>query len=396
MVIQHHRIDKSGISPGRPLKGRLGLMSLLVVLMMLVFAGTGYAEPFRFVDVTGRATLPQSGDTDTARRLALEDALYQAALEGGADIVGYQASVRDQMVSDELVVRPSGSILNYTIVEEAERGEHYIVSIRAAVGSLPEITCQNRPFSKAMIFAPEIAVSPAVPASIAAQVPVMLNHLSEVLQQQKTLGVTLAMNTPYQSAGDFSLPSSFDYKAITEGRRSVDQGDFAVIPVLEILHRKSNTALFKKEEAIAILRLKVLEGGAETADLDLHETVVMPLGTEGPIRSLSVLSRPRRADVTARFLAPIPPLVDRLTKAINCRTLKSTLRIDQGELFIPIGSNQGLRVDAMGVLDDPAKPVQFLSIARLEPSRTVLAPLDPYLPASSLVGRTIEFLEFKP
>ena len=85
-----------------------------------------------------------------------------------------------------------------------------------------------------------------------------------------------------------------------------------------------------------------------------------------------------------------------MTKAINCRTLKSTLRIDQGELFIPIGSNQGLRVDAMGVLDDPAKPVQFLSIARLEPSRTVLAPLDPYLPASSLVGRTIEFLEFKP
>ena len=45
---------------------------------------------FRQVETTGRAVLI-SGDIETSRKRALEDALYIAALKGGADINGFSA-----------------------------------------------------------------------------------------------------------------------------------------------------------------------------------------------------------------------------------------------------------------------------------------------------------------
>ena len=148
-------------------------MEWLVCFVALVLTGLPavvQAETFRFVDVTGRAALHHTADAainiDKARRLALEEALYLAALEGGADISGFQATISDLIVSDELVVRPAGSILNFSITDEAEKGDHYIVSIRAAVGRLPESSCQNRMFSKVTVFAPRIEIDRAIPPGL--------------------------------------------------------------------------------------------------------------------------------------------------------------------------------------------------------------------------------------
>ena len=378
-------------------------MEWLVCFVALVLTGLPavvQAETFRFVDVTGRAALHHTADAainiDKARRLALEEALYLAALEGGADISGFQATISDLIVSDELVVRPAGSILNFSITDEAEKGDHYIVSIRAAVGRLPESACQNRMFSKVTVFAPRIEIDRAVPPGLASQVPVLLNSMIENLQGQQTLGLTLALNTPYTPSTGFAVPAAFDYRAITSGRKSVDNGDFAVVPVIVLKHRKTGSMLKKDEEVILQISLNVLEGGAEVPSFTLDEQIILPLGSETPLRSLDILTRPRLETQVAGLLAPAGPLAERLATAINCRKLVSTLQLEDGNLVIPIGSNQGVRADAMGVLDDPTKPVQFLTIARLEPSRTLLAPLNPSVSAASLAGRTIEFLEFKP
>ena len=176
-----------------------GVARLFVALVLTGLPAVVQAETFRFVDVTGRAALHHTADAainiDKARRLALEEALYLAALEGGADISGFQASISDMIVSDELVVRPAGSILNFSITDEAEKGDHYTVSIRAAVGRLPESTCQNRMFSKVTVFAPKIDIDRAIHPGLASQVPVLLNTMIENLQNQQTLGLTLALNT---------------------------------------------------------------------------------------------------------------------------------------------------------------------------------------------------------
>ena len=55
---------------------------------------------FRQVETTGRAVLI-SGDIETSRKRALEDALYIAALKGGADINGFSAITSNTVINDQ-------------------------------------------------------------------------------------------------------------------------------------------------------------------------------------------------------------------------------------------------------------------------------------------------------
>ena len=84
--------------------------------------------------------------------LALEDALYLAALEGGAKINGFSAVMSDTTLEDHFVVRPASRILDYNITNEVIDGQHYEVSIRAAIGHLPRGSCLHRRAVNATVF----------------------------------------------------------------------------------------------------------------------------------------------------------------------------------------------------------------------------------------------------
>ena len=77
----------------------------------LIFLGvTGacavWAEAPRAVKATGRAAITGTVDKTAALRVALEDALYLAALEGGANVSGVTAMSREVVVSDQFLVSP--------------------------------------------------------------------------------------------------------------------------------------------------------------------------------------------------------------------------------------------------------------------------------------------------
>ena len=78
---------------------------------------------------------------DISRRRALEDALYLAALHGGATINGYSAVSTDTAIQENLVIQPASKILDYTIISEERADMHFIVKIRSAVGQLRKKRC---------------------------------------------------------------------------------------------------------------------------------------------------------------------------------------------------------------------------------------------------------------
>ena len=121
------------------------------------------------------------------------------------------------------------------------------------------------------------------------------------------------------------MPAAFDYRAITSGRKSVENGDFAVVPVIVLKHRKTGTMFVKEEEVIVQISLQVLEGGAEVPSFTLDERDHFAAGQRNALRSLDILTRPRLDTLVAGLLAPAIPLADRLATAINCRKLVSTL-----------------------------------------------------------------------
>ncbi|MEC8245319.1 MAG: flagellar assembly protein T N-terminal domain-containing protein, partial [Pseudomonadota bacterium] len=112
------------------------LLAVLACICFVLGTTVGYAAGLRFTETTGRAVILDPAMEQEARMLALEDALYLAALEGGAKINGFSAVMSDTTLEDHFVVRPASRILDYNITNEVIDGQHYEVSIRAAIGHL--------------------------------------------------------------------------------------------------------------------------------------------------------------------------------------------------------------------------------------------------------------------
>ena len=70
--------------------GFIGKLCLFVVIML---SGTVQAaeDRLRMITATGRAVIPHSDALNEAKNAALEDALYWAALSGGARIDGFSS-----------------------------------------------------------------------------------------------------------------------------------------------------------------------------------------------------------------------------------------------------------------------------------------------------------------
>ena len=102
---------------------RLCIFALFVwTVIMTIFAAAGLFKTLQatgfpsieMVTVTGRAVIQHEEAVDEARNLALEDALYYAALEGGAQVNGYSAVDETTSLREMFIVRPASRILDYS------------------------------------------------------------------------------------------------------------------------------------------------------------------------------------------------------------------------------------------------------------------------------------------
>ena len=97
----------------------------------------------RFIETTGRSVIESDETLDTSRRRALEDALYLAALHGGAKINGFSSVNTDTSIQENLVVQPASKILDYSIISE-ERTDTFYYQNRTAVGQIKTKDCESR------------------------------------------------------------------------------------------------------------------------------------------------------------------------------------------------------------------------------------------------------------
>ena len=122
-------------------------------------------DTLRFIETTGRAVIENNETIDTSRRRALEDALYLAALHGGAKINGFSTVNTDTSIQENLVVQPASQILDYTIISEKRTDTHFTVKIQSAVGELKNKGCKNKGLKSLSIYKPIINVHTARPAT---------------------------------------------------------------------------------------------------------------------------------------------------------------------------------------------------------------------------------------
>ena len=188
------------------------LLFLNLFFFCLPIANAG-EEKLQIVMSTGRAAIISNEHIDETRARALEDALYSAALLGGAEIDGFSSVQAGSQLDDHFVVRPSSKIIDYDIVDERFDDLHYTVEIEAAVGELKKVDCQNRLFNTVTMFAPVFRVDEKIPAWLSHQPAALIKSLQEQLTRESNFNL-VNMVDALLDPKELTRDKTYSYKAL--------------------------------------------------------------------------------------------------------------------------------------------------------------------------------------
>ena len=372
---------------------RLPVVLLLAFACFILGATAGQASGMRFTETTGRAAIIDPAMEQEARMMALEDALYLAALEGGARIDGFSAVMTDSSLEDHFVIRPASRILDYTITNEVIDDLHYQVSIRAAVGDLPKGTCLHRRDVNLTVFAPKITHGKAVAAEAGPMAPRVISALIETIEAHPGINAIRATDTVLDPARLARTTDQFDYQALTTGVTRVRRGDFALIPEITLTSRRVRNGFDRHDDMLVSIEMHLFAGESYVPVDHFESRQQITTRLRSPFRTVNVLGQPRRPVILDTMRAPVAALVDDMAAKLQCAPLSATMSVVDGRLSVPIGSYHGMRENALAVASGTDTPWQIMRVTSVSPMSSMLTPLNEKRDINTLAGRTAEFME---
>ena len=367
-----------------------GVLGLFIV-MILAMAAAAHAD-LKYTEATGRAVIQDGADASEARMMALEDALYLAALQGGAKIDGFSAVNTDTSLNDFLVVRPASMIMDYTIINEMEDDTHYTVVIRAILGEKEAAGC-TRPVINATLYKPVIKIDSKVPGWALAFSPVLMRNMVTSLAQQDKIALRDASSKAFSASHLTNNNDAFDYAALTGGVVRVSDGDFALVPEIRMTHERSGSGLIRQENILLTLTLHGYHGRSYDKAFSKSTRVQIPINRSTPLATIDQLTKKTRDDLTAMMLDYIPNVVDAAVNGMSCEPLQAQLVLNNNSLSVPFGRNQGLNEHSLAVTSNGEMNWTVLRVTSLTDRQAQLVPLNANRDLAKLAGKTVEFME---
>ena len=354
------------------------------------------ATSLEMVETTGRAIFQTEAEKDKARILALEEALYLAALSGGAKIDGYSSITTNSAISDNFVIRPASNIVDYTIIDESAAQEHYSVTIIAAVGSVESKGCMYNSIVNLTSFMPKILISSKVPAWFQVEAKRVYTGLMEKFQENSNINLINAESELLDIHKLNSINDQFDYTSLTVGRTRVEVGNYALFTQIEIKNKKSfKQDLIEAETDFVVLELdsKIFEGESYAPIFTQTDTINIPIRTQGVSRIINILSTPSKDSIRAEIDSLIPSHIDNIVKTLSCQPLTAKLNVVGDRLKIKLGGNHGLKKSSIAIAEGDITPWTLLRVTELGPNYTFLETLDSKKDLRKMNGLKIKFLE---
>ncbi|MEK9639455.1 MAG: flagellar assembly protein T N-terminal domain-containing protein [Alphaproteobacteria bacterium] len=371
------------------------LCSVISGMMLLVtcIANASPSNSFQFTTATGRAAITSNVPAELARMRALQDALYLAALQGGANINGFSAVSTDTSVQDHFVVRPSSKIIDYTILSEKKSDSQIEVSIRAAVGNLPETKCnRTRPLNMT-IYRPDTYIDMNVPAWIEIYHSKLFNELTYMLDSDPLIKISNAMNVPLSPKKLKTIDEKFDYASVLSPQIRVRPGDFAIIPTLYVSAEDRTTRFLTSRQIEIKLGLKVFSGANYDLIGEFKRSTLFENDTIALFQNLADLDKPTREDLIEVMTGLIEPLTSEMITTLGCQSLNDTLYLDAQRLTAQLGSNQGVTPNMLAITSGKHSPWTVLRVVSVSSNSSILEPLDKARELSELDGKVVEFME---
>ena len=345
------------------------------------------------IHATGRSVVMDEETVEEARALALEDALYYAALQGGAKVEGYSAVDSLSHLSEQILVRPSSDILDYRIISEVQDDTHYEIVVEAVIGNIETTGCQNRPLSHITLFKPQFKLEPDVPNWMS-QAPAYLSRkLAVSLSNKHQLRVRDARHTAVRDVqfGDRNL---YDYRSLTTGRISLQMGDLGLITSVHFDMDSTRKMLSKTNFVEVRIRTEFITSAGNNAAEPVEDKFRIRLSEDHLMRTVSVLGAEKR-EVIARLLAEAADIhAAKLTEHLLCMPLRDRLIVHDKTLMVNVGTMQGLKYNHLAVAKGLDNPMTFLRVTSAQNRKAELTPLDSSIDLAQLDGIEVTFLEF--
>lgn len=361
-------------------------MIVLLAIIAAAFIERADAASTAWVEVTGHAAIAGESDRDSARRRALADALFNAALAGGADVRGHTAISASVVTSDLTIVRAMGRVLEHQIVAQKETAGLWSVSIRARVGLGGDPFCTSPHRLVISAYAPMIEVSPMAPAWTGPLAQSVATELTEQLGRHPATEVVRITNRPApQNTG---RSEAMNYTALTVGSVRMKPGEmgFSVHLMLNPTSDLRGPGL----ELAAEIQLHSPSGEVSRHRFQRVATMAKPplLGRLGE------LTQRDRLTMTRALTKGLKEEFTRLLSTLACEPIRATLAsADKGRLSVPIGRRHGLSRATIAFTADRDTTSTLLEIVELSADRALLRPLDPGLSVAALSGRPVRFVE---
>ena len=351
---------------------------------------------FKQVEATGRAVLI-AGDIETSRKRALEDALYIAALKGGADINGFSAITSNTVINDQSIVKATNRVLDFKILSEKQSKEFLSIKISAVVGGkLSKKNCKNRPIN-ITLFRGSYNVESSVPSKLARYTPMWYGQIYDVISKLPNVKAINHKNKSLKQIIKSNVNSSFDYNALTNGLPIIQAGDYSLVPEL-LLTENNNQNSFSNY--LLKVSFKIFKGPG----IKLMTTKTYDLPIEYQYKSkFQFINNISTSDIQLvdqnvhhhMLLAATKFLQD-----LNCRPLEGKLTVNEGSLVVDLGRKQGLKQKQIGLVKGINIQNSMLNNSsvivhtnKIYDNYSILLPLNDNVKLSNLDNMIVEFVE---
>ena len=346
------------------------------------------------VEAVGQAVATGAASDARLRSRALQDALYQAALKGGASINGYSVTSNAVLTSDVLVVRPDSQILDYRIVEEKVTRSSARIAIQAYVGRIDAPpACARRAVLDIALQRPQVDLAASAPAWLIATEEVTAALLERDINALD--GVTLVQASDASRQSQSSLAAEFDYTSLTLGVLQ-NAGARAQAKTLSttISLSGSKSSAFKNGLLVQV-ESKLFDPSLERAPLVRVVTRELLLNRTTPIQLVNANSRANRQEILTQIGAMARDMARDMIVQRMCQSLSAKLVLREGTLTAPFGRNDGLTRHHLAYTQGRDTPYEILEIEVLNDQSAEVRPLDSSRTSAFFAGQTVQFMELK-
>ena len=333
----------------------LNIESISICILFSIFSFSVFAAQndsnFREVEATGRAILID-GNMDISRKRALEDALYIAALKGGANVNGFSAIGSNTVINDQAIVTAANRVIDFKIIKETQDKEFLSIKITAIVGgNISSKNCKMRPINISL-FKGTYKVGGDVPSNLSRRMSIWFNQSYEIMSKTSNVNVTNYKNQLIETVIKSNINPSFDYSALTSGIPFIQSGDYSLVQNLSLtkINVEENNDFTNHSNYLFQISFKIYKGSNFNLMSEKTYNVPIKYNLNSKFQFLKNISRLNINSVDEIIKKHLNKVTKIIFQNLHCRPLIGKLSIINGELKVDIGSKQGLKDKQIGIV----------------------------------------------